>query len=572
MRQDAELNSGADDRPVATNPAAGTNAADAARAGVAPLLSVQDLEVTFGENPVLHGVSFDIRPGERVAIVGQSGSGKSTVIGAILRLLPGDGHITRGTIRLGADDLAAAGEKHMRGVRGSRIGLVPQDPASNLNPTMRVGAQIADALVAHGMRGRAEIEKRVHGLMTEAGIPEAERRAKQFPHEFSGGMRQRVLIAIALAREPELLIADEPTSALDVTVQRQILNHLQTLVDAHGTALLFITHDLGVAADRTDRIIVMYDGRIVEVGTPTEILLNPQQEYTKRLVAAAPTVAATVSPRTGAVATIPESAKSAPAHILEVRNLVKEFPLRGHRGATLRAVDDVSFDIARGTTTAIVGESGSGKTTVARIVLGLESATSGEALIDGEGITASRGARRRALRRRVQPVFQDPYGSLDPTYSIERLIDEPLRIFRVGDRRSRQERVGELLDQVALPRSVAQRRPNELSGGQRQRVAIARALALHPELLICDEAVSALDVLVQEQILTLLSDLQERLGISYLFITHDLAVVKEIAHNVVVMKRGSVVENGTVDEVFLAPQAEYTRELLGAIPGAAFAR
>ncbi|WP_196821487.1 dipeptide ABC transporter ATP-binding protein [Arthrobacter sp. CAN_A6] len=529
----------------------------------APLLSVRGLEVTFGDNaePVLHDVSFDIRPGERVAIVGQSGSGKSTIIGSILRLLPGDGHITNGSILLGNDDLATASEQHMRGVRGRRIGLVPQDPASNLNPSMRVGAQIADALAASGHRNGADVEKRVVELMTEAGIPEAKRRAKQYPHEFSGGMRQRVLIAIALSRQPELLIADEPTSALDVTVQRQILNHLQTLVDAHGTSLLFITHDLGVAADRTDRIIVMSEGRIVEVGTPAEILLNPQEDYTKRLVAAAPTAVAEVRVAAGS-----STVRTGP--ILEVAHLVKEFKIRGQRGSILRAVDDVSFSVERGTTTAIVGESGSGKTTVARIILGLESATSGTALVDGEGITASRGQQRRALRRRVQPVFQDPYGSLDPTYSIEKLIDEPLRIFKVGDRRSRQDRVAELLDQVALPRTVAQRRPNELSGGQRQRVAIARALALEPELLICDEAVSALDVLVQEQILTLLADLQSNLGLSYLFITHDLAVVRQIAHNVVVMKSGEVMEEGATDAVFRSPSSGYTRELLSAIPGA----
>lgn len=527
------------------------------------LLSVRGLEVTFGENPdpVLHSVSFDIRPGERVAIVGQSGSGKSTIIGSILRLLPGDGHITGGSILLDGEDLSKASEQHMRSIRGRRIALVPQDPASNLNPSMRVGAQIADALAASGNRSKAEIDRRVLELMTEAGIPEAERRAKQYPHEFSGGMRQRVLIAIALSREPELLIADEPTSALDVTVQRQILNHLQTLVDAHGTSLLFITHDLGVAADRTDRIIVMSEGRIVEVGTPAEILLNPQEEYTKRLVEAAPTAVAAVR-----VASASSAVKPGP--ILEVSHLVKEFRIRGQRGSILKAVDDVSFSVERGTTTAIVGESGSGKTTVARIILGLESATSGTALVDGEGITSSRGRQRRALRRRVQPVFQDPYGSLDPTYSIEKLIDEPLRIFKVGDRRSRQERVAELLDQVALPRTVAQRRPNELSGGQRQRVAIARALALHPELLICDEAVSALDVLVQEQILTLLADLQTELGLSYLFITHDLAVVRQIAHNVVVMKRGRVMEQGATNAVFESPSSDYTRELLSAIPGA----
>jgi peptide/nickel transport system ATP-binding protein len=532
---------------------------------------VKDLEVTFGDgaNPVLHKVSFDVQPGERVAIVGQSGSGKSTIIGAILQLLPGDGRISGGTITLGDDTLTSLSDKSMNGVRGNRIGLVPQDPASNLNPAMKVGAQIADSLVAHGLRGRDVIQQRVVELMTEAGIPDAERRATQFPHEFSGGMRQRVLIAIALAREPDLLIADEPTSALDVTVQRQILNHLQGLVESRGTTLLFITHDLGVAADRTDRIIVMLDGNIVEVGTPAEILLNPQHEYTKRLVAAAPTATTVAARATAAELGVAHKILADP--ILVVENLVKVFPLRGQRGQVVRAVNDVSFSVPRGTTTAIVGESGSGKTTVARIVLGLEKATSGHASIDGQSITTSRGAERAALRRKVQPVFQDPYGSLDPTYSIERLIDEPLRIFGVGNKATRQTRVGELLDQVALPRAIAQRRPNELSGGQRQRVAIARALALDPELLICDEAVSALDVLVQDQILELLDSLQKRLGISYLFITHDLAVVRQIANSVIVMKQGTIVENGSVDDVFARPAADYTRDLLGAIPGGAFA-
>ena len=543
-----------------------------------PLLSVRDLRVSFGDTPAVHGVDLDVLPGERVAIVGQSGSGKSTVVAAILRLLPGAGHITGGTIELaGPDgstlDLAQATEAPMRQVRGARIGLVPQDPSTNLNPSMKVGAQIADALRTHGLRGHDEVQRRVVALMTEAGIPEAERRAGQFPHEFSGGMRQRVLIAIALAREPQLLIADEPTSALDVTVQRQILNHLQTLVESRGTSLLFITHDLGLAADRTDRIVVMLEGRVVEQGTPEQILRRPQHEYTKRLVAAAPTLASATALRRGeAVLDDTTDAKEARVDpILTVTDLVKEFRLRGRRGEPVRAVDHVSFEVPRGTTTAIVGESGSGKTTVARIVLGLESATSGSALIDGESITTSRGASRRALRRRVQPVFQDPYGSLDPTSSVERLIDEPLRIFGVGDRASRRHRVAELLDQVALPRSVAQSRPNELSGGQRQRVAIARALALEPELLICDEAVSALDVLVQEQILELLGDLQRRLGLSYLFITHDLAVVRQIAHDVVVMRKGAVVERGSVDDIFLSPRAEYTTELLGAIPGASLA-
>ncbi|MHA7209772.1 dipeptide ABC transporter ATP-binding protein [Arthrobacter sp. MDT1-65] len=546
------------------------------------ILEVTDLEVTFGGTPVLHRIGFSMRRGERVAIVGQSGSGKSTAIGAILRLLPGSGRIAHGSIVLGAgrtrgdvEDLATASEPVLRTIRGQRVALVPQDPMSNLNPAMKIGPQVADAILASlrtvvggAKPDRAEVRRRAVALLSEAGIPDADRRYGQYPHEFSGGMRQRVLIAIALAGEPELLIADEPTSALDVTVQRQILNHLQSLVDARGTSLLFITHDLGLAADRTDRIIVMSEGRIVEVGTPRQILLDPQEEYTRRLVAAAPSVAAVLD--TQPPAGPGDGEVPAPA-ILVVENLVKEFALRGQRGSTVRAVNDVSFAVARGTTTAVVGESGSGKTTVARIILGLETASSGQALIDGESLTTTRGAQRRALRRKVQPVFQDPYGSLDPTYSIERLIDEPLRIFGVGDRRSRQQRVGELLDQVALPRSVAQRRPNELSGGQRQRVAIARALALEPELLICDEAVSALDVLVQDQILGLLADLQDRLGLTYLFITHDLSVVRQIASTVVVMKSGDVVESGSVDDVFNRPRAEYTKELLGAIPGAAFA-
>ncbi|WIJ45662.1 ABC transporter ATP-binding protein [Curtobacterium citreum] len=529
-------------------------------AGADRLLSVRDLRVAFGDREVLHGVDLDVRRGERVAIVGQSGSGKSTLIAALLRLLPGAGHITGGAITLGDNDIAHADEPLMRRIRGGRIGLVPQDPSTNLNPSMRVGAQIADALRAGGLRGRSAVRRRVVELMTEAGIPEAARRADQFPHEFSGGMRQRILIAIALARQPELLIADEPTSALDVTVQRQILDHLQSLVDQHGTTLLFVTHDLGVAADRTDRIVVMLDGEVVEQGAPAAILRDPQHEYTKRLIAAAPALSG-VAPE-----------PTAPGEpILVVSDLVKEYRLRGRGAGTLRASDGVSFTVRRGTTTAVVGESGSGKTTVARIVLGLETPTSGTALVDGLSIGAARGRERRAVRRRVQPVFQDPYGSLDPTSTIERIIDEPLRVFGVGDRASRTERVATLLDQVALPREVAQLRPNELSGGQRQRVAIARALALEPELIILDEAVSALDVLVQEQILTLLDDLQDRLGLSYLFITHDLGVVRRIADDVVVMRRGKVVERGSVAAVFDDPQEQYTRDLLDAIPGRSLA-
>ena len=543
----------------------------------APLLSVRGLSVAYGDTPVVRDVDLDVARGERVAIVGQSGSGKSTVVAALLRLLPGSGRITGGTISLGGEDLAAADESRMRAVRGGRIALVPQDPGTNLNPAMRLGDQVADALRADGLRGPA-VGRRVLELLAEAGVPEPERRAKQFPHEFSGGMRQRVLIAVALAREPELLLADEPTSALDVTVQRRILDHLGALAEAHGTAMILVTHDLGLAADRADRVVVMLDGRIVEQGTPEQVLRSPQHEYTRRLVAAAPAAVVTQAPAREASA----SSKAAPppsapvehdasGDVVTVRDLVKEYRVRG-RGGLLRAVDHVSFAVPRGGTTALVGESGSGKTTVSRILLGLETPTSGEALVDGRSIAGASRVERRALRRRVQPVFQDPYASLDPTHTVERVIDEPLRIFGIGDRDSRRARVAELLDQVALPRDVAQRRPGELSGGQRQRVAIARALAPEPELLVLDEAVSALDVLVQEQILDLLADLQERLGVSYLFISHDLAVVRGIADNVVVLRQGRVEEQGSVDDVFHAPRADYTRDLLGAIPGAAFAR
>ena len=527
----------------------------------AEMLSVTDLRVAFGRTEVLHGVDLTVGHGERVAVVGQSGSGKSTLVAAILGLLPGTGHVTGGSIRLGDDELTGRTEKAWRGLRGERIGLVPQDPMTNLNPAMRVGAQIADALVAAGLRGSA-VEARVLELLTEAGIPEAERRAGQYPHEFSGGMRQRVLIAMALAREPKLLIADEPTSALDVTVQRRILDHLETLVGAHGTSLLFVTHDLGLAADRADRVVVMHDGGIVETGPAAQLLRDPQHDYTRRLIAASPSL-----DREGS--TPPRRNGTDP--ILVVEDLVKEYRLRGRRSGTFRAVDHASFSIERGTTTAVVGESGSGKSTIAKMVLGLETPTSGTALIDGRSIAGASRADRADLRRRVQPVFQDPYSSLDPTFTVAQLVAEPLHIHRVGERKDRRGRVRELLDQVALPESVAGRRPSELSGGQRQRVAIARALALDPELVICDEAVSALDVLVQDQILTLLADLQRDLGLSYLFITHDLAVVRQIAHRVVVMHKGRVVEHDTVDQIFTAPTSAYTAELLEAIPGAALA-
>jgi peptide/nickel transport system ATP-binding protein len=531
--------------------------------GGQPLLEVCDLEVSFGRGaravPALRGVSFAVQPGERVAVVGESGSGKSTTAHAVLGLLPGSGRITGGRILLRGEDITHAREKRLRRLRGREVGLVPQDPMANLNPVARIGRQVAETLTAHGIAGRGAARRRAVEILAQVGLPEPERRARQYPHEFSGGMRQRVLIAIGLACRPDLLIADEPTSALDVTVQRRILDHLERLTGELGTALLLVTHDLGLAADRADRVVVMSEGTVVESGPAHQVLTDPQHEYTKRLVAAAPSLAGSRR------RVFPTPGTDEP--VLEVDRVSKEYRIRG-RGGVLRAVDDVSFTVRRGRTTALVGESGSGKTTTARMVLGLVPPTTGSIRLDGAAIGGLTGARLRAVRRTMQPVFQDPYGSLDPMFSVERLIAEPLATFGVGDRAQRRRRVLELLDQVALPRAMAARYPNELSGGQQQRVAIARALALDPALVVCDEPVSALDVLVQDQILTLLHTLQVELGLSYLFISHDLAVVRQIAHDVVVMRAGRVVEQGEVTEILTDPADPYTRQLLDAIPGA----
>jgi peptide/nickel transport system ATP-binding protein len=488
-------------------------------------------------------------PGERVAVVGESGSGKSTTAHAIMSLLPGSGRVTAGRILLHGEDVTHAGAERLRRLRGREVGLVPQDPMSNLNPVARIGRQVAETLVVHGLASRRDAAARAVEILGEAGLPDPERRARQYPHEFSGGMRQRVLVAIALACRPQLLVADEPTSALDVTVQQQILDRLEVLTREFGTALLLITHDLGLAADRADRVVVMSQGRVVETGRAQQVLTAPQHEYTRRLVAAAPALPAGAEPP-----------------VLQVESVSKEYRVRGSRGV-LRAVDDVSLAVRRGRTTAVVGESGSGKTTLARMVLGLLPPTGGTIKLDGDDIVGMRGARLRAARRALQPVFQDPYGSLDPTFTVERLVSEPLQIFKVGDRAARAARVRNLLDHVALPAALAQRYPNELSGGQRQRVAIARALALDPRLVVCDEAVSALDVLVQDQILRLLHTLQDDLGLSYLFISHDLAVVREIAHDIVVMRDGRVEEQGPSEQVLTSPKADYTRLLLAAVPG-----
>ena len=548
---------------------------------VNPLLKVTDLEVQFrsstGMVPAVRGANLTIYPGQTVAIVGESGSGKSTTAAAIIGLLPGTGEVTGGSIEFDGREISKLSNKEWVELRGSQIAMVPQDPMTNLNPVHRIGKQVAETLEANNVVPKSETGKRVAELLEDAGLPDAERRAKQFPHEFSGGMQQRVLIAIGLAAHPKLLIADEPTSALDVTVQRRILDHLAKLTAELGTAVLFITHDLGLAAERAEQLVVMHRGRIVESGPALQILQHPQHPYTKRLVSAAPSLASariesahargiqvTEEELTGAGA-----GRTAKDEIIRVENLTKEFDVRGAKGEAkkLRAVDDVSFGLRTGTTLALVGESGSGKSTVANMILNLIDPTKGKVYFMGRDCSTMNSEELFKRRRKLQVVFQNPYGSLDPMYSIYRIIEEPLVVHKLGSKKERTERVSELLDLVSLPRSVMRRYPNELSGGQRQRVAVARALALHPEVVVLDEAVSALDVLVQNQILYLLNDLQAQLNLSYLFITHDLAVVRQIADDVAVMDHGKLVEAGSSDEIFNNPQRDYTRELIEAVPG-----
>jgi peptide/nickel transport system ATP-binding protein len=534
----------------------------------APLLSVEGLEVRFGAGePAVRGVDLTVPRGHTVAVVGESGSGKSTTAAAILGLLPPGGRITAGRIVFDGLDITSsdsrADRRLLRSIRGRRIGYVPQDPMTNLNPVWKVGFQIAEALRAN-TDGR-QARRRAVQLLAEAGMPDAATQAGKYPHQLSGGMCQRALIAIGLAGRPQLLIADEPTSALDVTVQRHVLDHLQRLTDELDTALLLITHDLALAAERAESVAVIHHGVVVESGPAQSILQNPQHEYTRRLVAAAPSLARR---RTRP----PVQTDLEADDILVASKLTKVY--RESRGAPWRrtefcAVDAVSFRLRRARTLAIVGESGSGKSTLARMVLGLLQPTSGTVVFEGSEIVGTLDRNRTlAFRRRVQPVFQNPYSSLDPMYSVFRTIEEPLRIHRIGDRKQREQAVRELIDEVALPSSVLGRLPRELSGGQRQRVAIARALALRPEVLVCDEAVSALDVLVQAQILDLLADLQARLGLTYLFISHDLAVVRQIADDVLVMRAGRVVEQAPTEAVFTEPRDAYTRQLLKAIPGA----
>ncbi|WP_247827112.1 dipeptide ABC transporter ATP-binding protein [Arthrobacter antioxidans] len=590
----------------------------------APLLEVRNLAVSFrtthGEVHAVEDASFTLRRGSALAIVGESGSGKSTTAMACIGLLPGNGRVTSGSILFEGQDLTSLPEAKMRSIRGRAIGLVPQDPMSNLNPVTKIGTQVAETLLVHEMATKKNVKQRVIEVLTAAGLPDAGERAKQYPHEFSGGMRQRALIAIGLACQPRLLIADEPTSALDVTVQRTILDQIETMTEQLGTSVLLITHDLGLAAERASQLVVMHRGRVVEAGPADQLLNDPQHPYTQSLVRAAPSVAAVrlspgaftadaasrlklaetvfaeqgtgaddgpavasphasgpaAHPLGGAPAGTSSSDRPAqparggmpasPANIVEIRDLTKVYKRRGSK-EDFYAAKNVTLDIPRGQTVAIVGESGSGKTTTARMLLKLIEPTSGTMTFDGLDVATLDKAQLSDFRQRVQPIFQDPYSSLNPMFTIERIVEEPLNAYRRGSKKERAARVRELMDQVSLPQNALRRYPAELSGGQRQRVAIARALALKPELIVCDEPVSALDVLVQAQILKLLGDLQSELGLSYLFISHDLAVVRLISDYVCVMKDGELVEAASSEEVFQNPRHPYTRKLLASIPG-----
>lgn len=531
-----------------------------------PLLEITGLNVTYRSGAktfqAVHDLNLSIGRSEFVAIVGQSGSGKSTTAHSIIDLLPHGTNRNAVALRFNGHDLLGHSEREMQKIRGKAIGFVPQDPTVSLDPVKTIGSQIVEALVVHGVAAGTVAADRALSLLEEVGIDRPQQRFAQYPHEISGGMRQRVLIAIALSCEPSLIIADEPTSGLDVTVQRKVLDRIEKLTRERQTAVLFITHDLGIAADRADRIVVMNEGRIVEQGAALDITRAPRDNYTRALLADIPQ-----RPRLGA-ATSSVTPAEAEMPLLEAKALHKQFTSGWFRKSDgIKAVDDVSFVLEKGRTLALVGESGSGKTTTARILAGLTRPSSGEILLDGQPVRPPSGRLKPDYHRDVQFVYQNPFSSLDPRWKIEDIIGDPLKVNRIGDPASQRQRVAELAEAVSLPLNLLQRRAAELSGGQLQRVAIARALSLRPRILVLDEPTSALDVTVQARILSLLQEVQREYGLSYLFVTHDLAVVNAIADRIVVMKSGKVIESGAKLDVLGNPQSAYTKELVAAIPG-----
>ncbi|HFZ0930541.1 TPA: dipeptide ABC transporter ATP-binding protein [Klebsiella aerogenes] len=521
------------------------------------VLSVDNLTISYRSGglwrEVVHRVSFTIKRGEMLAFVGESGSGKTTTAQAIIGLLADNARLDAGTVRLNGEEISRWSGKRLDNLRGARISLVPQDPGNSLNPVQTIGAQVGEILRLHQKSSKTERRQQVIALLEKVGLSHPEQRFDQYPHQLSGGMKQRVLIAIAIALKPDLLIADEPTSALDVTVQKRILDLLDHLRRESGTAVLFVTHDLALAAQRADRLVVFRHGEIQEQGNTGDVIRTPQHGYTRQLLC----------DLQGQNLHLTTTIRPFVTPAIRVEGVSKRFALEGSH---LQALDNVSFILPRGSTHALVGESGSGKTTLARILLGFEQADSGQVTIDGIASGQLSREAQRQLRRKIQFVYQNPFASLDPRQTLFDIIEEPLKNFQRLSKEARRQRVESVAARVALAPELLYRTARELSGGQRQRIAIARALILDPTILVLDEATSALDVTVQAQILALLLQLQQQLGLSYLFITHDLATVRRIAHSVTVLRAGQVIEQGEVKQLFAAPQHDYTRELLAAIP------
>ncbi|WP_146586005.1 ABC transporter ATP-binding protein [Puniceibacterium confluentis] len=530
-----------------------------------PILSIDALTIDLpagADRPhAVEDVSFDLSKGEILCVVGESGSGKSMTANALMGLLPDGVTVGRGRAVFDGTDVLPLSEVRKQALRGARIGMIFQEPMTALNPLMRIGDQIAEVFAAHKLHSKSERRARALALVKEVGLPDPEKIIRAYPFQLSGGQRQRAMIAMALALEPEILIADEPTTALDVTTQAQILRLILALREKHGMAVMFITHDFGVVAEIADRVIVMRHGRIVEAGLAQQVLETPQHSYTRALLDAIPT------------GRVPDLQVITAAPALEIRNLNKIYRTGGgvfRPAREVRAVNDVTLTIAKGEVLGLVGESGSGKSTLGRAVVRLVTPDSGQVLVGGVDLAALDAKALRQQRHRVQMVFQDPYASLNPRHRILRsLSDGP--IAKGVPKRQAHTRARELLDIVGLGADAATRFPHEFSGGQRQRIGIARALAMDPELIIADEAVSALDVSIQAQVLALLADLRRKMGLSILFITHDLRVAAQVCDRIAVMQYGRLVEVGPVREVFHAPQQPYTRELLAAVPGAGWA-
>jgi peptide/nickel transport system ATP-binding protein len=531
-----------------------------------PVMSVRDLGVRIGRREIVRGVSFDVERESTLGIVGESGSGKSMTVLAATGLLDAPGAIVSGSSAIKGEggaastELVGASARVLREVHGGRIGFVFQDPGTSLNPLLTVERQITESLEAHRKMTRRQARARALELIEAVGLPDPQTRLSSYPHQLSGGQRQRVMIAIALACDPELLIADEPTTSLDVTTQAQIIDLVRTLQRDFGTAVVWISHDLGVIGQVADDVTVLRDGNTVEQAPILEVFDSPQQTYTKDLLASRPVIGGSEPPPADPDAPV----------LLDVAGLDVRFPVSTPAGrSTVHAVNDVSFVIRRGMTLGLVGESGSGKSTVAAALTGLVEPHGGTASLDGIDVFDVRGTAEKALRRRISLVFQDPFSSLDPRVRVEKAIAEPLRVHQLSKgKQARRKRVAELLELVGLSASFASRYPHELSGGQRQRVSIARALATEPDLLILDESTASLDVSVQSRVLDLLTELQRDLRLTYLFIGHDLAVIQRMSHDVLVMRDGVVVEQRPAAEIFAAPEHEYTRALLAAVPPA----